>query len=862
MSQSRIALKLMLRLGLVYSAWLGGFLCLKPLLAQEVVGDDTLPTPTRVIVDNQEFLIDQGTQSGSNLFHSFKFFSIPTDFKAVFLSTPGVQNTLARVTGNYLSNIDGLIQVDGTADFFLINPNGIIFGPNAALDVGGSFLATTAEQVRFSDNAVFNAFPVNSPSLLSLSTPSGLQFGEDPGEIVNQASRNDVSPNRRGLHVNPDQVLALIGGEIRISGGDIVSPQSHVKLGAVAEGSLVNLAKSSEVGYFFDFDYGNVNAYRDIQISSLATIDLSGIEGDQLVNNNGSINIRGKDIIVSGGSRILVDNFGNEVAGDVHITASDTFTVTGTASLDGPLANDGLVETLRRSRISSSTSRGRGKGADINVTAKRVSFLDGGILAAETRGEGTGGKISIQDSEWVEVSGQAPLIRVVNPLVVEQLAEFGGVNPDFFANGLTGSIISLTSFSSGQSGNLVIDTKLLKIRDGGLINLGPFSGVGGDAMIKAEKIEVVGTNPGENYPSAISVAVLPIPGATGVPGDLLIDTSILRIKDGGRLGLDTTTDSGALGKINAYELVEIAGFSSNGKFKSLISGRSSLAGVGGTVEITTADLRILDGGSIFVVGVSSSEGGDIQVTANSLLLDNDAAITTASGKLLGGNINLDIDGALIMRRGSRISAGAGEAGKGGNVSINAELIAAARQENNDIIATAEEGAGGNINIITKGILGFQTSGQRTPNSDISASSEVGVDGNVTINTPETEVDSTQVQLSETFAPPELAASCYVVQATDGRFVRTGRGGLPTNPVSPVAADNLWQDLEPLPSSSLRAQQQTMSPTSTSHLGQPAEQPKLKEAIAWTFAKDGKVQLVSSEDEGSIDFAVASTCSPN
>ena len=820
--------------------------------------DNTLPIRTTVTSDRERFLIEGGTPAGSHLFHSFESFSIPLGGKATFRPEPTIKTVFSRVTGNTPSQLEGLLRVEGTADFFLLNPNGVTFGQNASLDLNGSFLATTADQIQFSDGQIFTVREDPSfSSLLSLSSPTGLQFGQNPGAITNRSAASPSRDRPMGLQVQPDKTLALMGGPINLIGGHIVSPQSDLKLGAVSKGSWVGLSPN-ESGY--SFDYEGVENFQDIQISQLSTIDSSGVQNIG-IGKNGAISLRGKQIIVSGGSQISARNLSTEPGGNIDVEASDIFAIIGTASpLNGPFETNSFVQAPQRSRVSSNIL-GPGKGATINIKARKVSLQDGGILGAEVRGAGTGGELSIQASELVEVLGQAPLIKITNLPLIEAISKLSGVDSDFFANGLTATIISVTNFSSGQSGNLEIQTKRLNVSDGGIINLGPFSsGAGGDAQLTAEQIEVSGSNPGENYPSAITVAALPLPDATGTPGDLLIDTAVLKIQDGGRLGLDTTSDSGALGIINASQSVEITGTSRTGKFESLISGRSAVGGIGGRVELNTGELRITDKGGIFVAGVSASEGGDVKVVADSVLLSNQAIITTETVQGdLGGNINLDVRDSVLLLGNSKISAAAGAEGNGGNVTIKANLIATASPENSDIIASAFEGNGGTIQITANGILGFASNDTITPQSDITASSQGGMDGIVAIEAPDVNPASVEVELNDTIELPSLTQDCIAVQTDNNNFIHTGRGGLPIDPLAPSSASNLWQDLAPLHPFPIPAQQgwRPIIEASGSSLSSIKSVPK--EANYWSLANNGKVKLIASKESSFPQLAEASTC---
>ncbi len=115
------------------------------------------------------------------------------------------------MTGGSISNIDGLLRANGAANLFLINPNGIIFGPNARLDVGGSFVGSTASSLNFADGSFFSATAPQATPLLTVSVPIGLQYGGTAGGIQVRESF---------LQVRTGQTLALMGGDVSVEGGE------------------------------------------------------------------------------------------------------------------------------------------------------------------------------------------------------------------------------------------------------------------------------------------------------------------------------------------------------------------------------------------------------------------------------------------------------------------------------------------------------------------------------------------------------------------------------------------------------------------------------------------------------------------
>ena len=115
--------------------------------------------------------IEGGAIRGSNLFHSFADFNV-RNLEKVYFSNPSlVDNIISRVTGSTQSNILGTLGVLGNANLFLINPNGVVFGPNAVLDVTGSFLASTSDQLQFENGYAFSATEANAPPPSTAQSP-------------------------------------------------------------------------------------------------------------------------------------------------------------------------------------------------------------------------------------------------------------------------------------------------------------------------------------------------------------------------------------------------------------------------------------------------------------------------------------------------------------------------------------------------------------------------------------------------------------------------------------------------------------------------------------------------------------------
>ena len=255
---------------MVWTMATGGsmFFC-GPTTAQ-VTPDQTLPVPSVVTPNDSRSIITGGTQAGNNLFHSFQDFSIPVGAAAVFNNELNIQNIITRVTGGNVSTIDGLIQTNGTANLFLLNPNGIIFGEKATLNIAGSFFGTTASGLRFADGTVFSTDPTQ-PALLSVTTPLGIQWGNNAAGTITNAGTLEVGQN---LTIAAEQ----ISSPGSLTANDIVlQAKQSIQTGVLSSGSGGVLIESE----FGKIDAGPITATAlnagDITLTAAGNITTSSI---------------------------------------------------------------------------------------------------------------------------------------------------------------------------------------------------------------------------------------------------------------------------------------------------------------------------------------------------------------------------------------------------------------------------------------------------------------------------------------------------------------------------------------------------------------------------------------------------------
>ncbi len=613
----------------------------------QVVGDTTLGAENSRVTSPipEGFLINGGATRGTNLFHSFQEFSVPTNGTAYFNNAFNIENIISRVTGASVSNIDGVIAANGTANLFLINPNGIVFGSNTSLDIGGSFLASTARSVVFDNGFEFSATNPQAPPLLTINVPLGLQYGANPGRIVNQSIANGD-----GLEVQPGRTLALVGGDIAIEGGALFAPDGRIELGSVAGNSRVSLTPTN-TGYAVV--YGGVENFQDIRLTQEAFVSTDGDGG-------GSIHVQGRNVTLTEGSEITASLLGAGKGRGLSVNASDSVQVIG-RSADGKSGSNLSAQA---------NSDATGDAGNLTITTARLLISNGAQVSTSTFGTGKGGNLTVNASDSVQVIGES-------------------------TDGKFGSNLSAQAEGTGEAGDLTITTARLLISNGAFVSATTFgSGKRGTLTVNAsDSLQVIGHSADARFSSFLGAQA----EGTGEAGDLTITTARLLISDGAQVSA-STLDAGRGGHliVNASDSVQVIGTSSDGEVASNLAVQAdrNSTGEAGDLTITTPRLLISNGAQVSASTFGPGKGGNLTVNASeSVQLIGESAdgrfgsnlSVQANGNVTGNAGNLTITTPrLLISDGALVSASTFGAGKGGNLIVRAS-------EEVQVIGTSADG---------------------------------------------------------------------------------------------------------------------------------------------------------------------------
>ncbi len=641
-------------------------------------------TETQVIpVGGDRYDIDGGQRSGDgrNLFHSFERFGLGTGETANFLSDPAIANIFSRVVGGQASIIDGRLQVSGSAaNLYLMNPAGIVFGPNATLNVPAAFTATTATALGFSDGAWLPAAgPVNWADLVG--TPSLFRFEPlQPGSLVNLGS----------LAVPPGAALQLLGGTV-MNVGTLAAPGGEMAIAAVPGSSLLRL---SQPGQLLSMEINPLHLTAIAQergsFSPLALPELltgastTGVmvSGLRAITPTATTPPPGTALLAGTLSTAAIAGVGGEItiAGD-RLAIAGTLDATGpvgggTVRIGGdfqglgPLVNAQRTVILPEAAIDVSAT-GAGDGGTAIVWADGATAFAGAIAARGGPLGGDGGLIEVSGRETLAVTG---LIDAGAPL--------------------------------GQVGSVLFDPTTITINDQGRENLG----------LATPGTDAAGGTVGDR---AVSILAGDPPGEADTISRFALESTT------GEVTLAATNGITVQGSLNFARGDRQAGGAirfqaGNGNFVIAPglgeTGRSPITAPGRSVSIEANNIQVgeintagsdLPGGNITLTATGSLETGDLDASSD-VAAAGTVQLTSQSGRVTVGDV-------------LAFSAGTGTSG---GIAIDA----ATGIEAQSLLTSATNGNGGPITLTT-------IAGDITATAINTQSLGNGVGGAVTLTAP-------------------------------------------------------------------------------------------------------------------------------
>jgi filamentous hemagglutinin family protein len=727
-------------------------------LAQNISSDGRFSRAQTLIGPNYTIDATLGRQVGSNLFHSFGKFGLATGESAIFTATGAsgpISNVVGRVTGGAPSSIDGRIQSDvAGANLYLINPSGIVFGPNATINVSGSFRAATADYLRMDDGARFQATNPDA-STLSAAPPAAFGFLSVPSARI--------TVNGSALTAPAGRTLALVGGPVSIDQAALVAPGGQIAVTSAASSGEVPAATGAPVSTAVahgkvDINRSSLNVSDPTSHTSGGTVRIhagamnmaSGeINADNFgVGAGGLIALRSDDAMtLASGVAVHADAQGTGTGGNISIRAGSllaasaivqsktfgpnnagdiTVLVNGAASFDGASGATGI--------IASSGPSSAGNSGNITLASGSLSLAGGAQISSSTRGSGKGGIINIDTGA----------LTMLNQGQISSNTSGSGAAGDL---SLDAGILSLTdaftqisssTSSSGRAGDVSVTAGSAIIRNLAEINAGTTaSGNGGTVRVTvARDLTIIG--PPSDNPFLTGISSVADPGSTGNAGKVGVTAGRLSISGFTGEISSSTLGSGSAGDVS----VQIAGplsisgpvgtffptgiiseslqsppFVSNGNAGNVsigaqnmalvaggaVASRTTGAGSGGTVSVITPGALLLNGQGTQIaasaLGTQSGPGGTVSVIAGGLTVQAGATIASSSlGPGKGGDVTINAADIILTDPGAtpQISANSRGTGDAGSITVTAVNL---QMKNSATISTdAATANGGNINI--------------------------------------------------------------------------------------------------------------------------------------------------------------------
>ncbi|MBF0158943.1 MAG: filamentous hemagglutinin N-terminal domain-containing protein [Magnetococcales bacterium] len=633
----------------------------------------------------------QGVTQGRNLFHSFKQFDLTQGETAAF-SGSNVNNVVSRVTGGAPSSIDGTIKSEiPNANLWFVNPKGMLFGPNARLDVTGSFHASSGDQIQFKDGGRFHADPSQQTTPLVSVDPVAFGF-------LGNRQMGNITVNGAQLTVPEKKSLSLVGGAVTANNAVLTAKSGQIAIVATDSAGTVQVEEGAAATGFDKMADITLKRTQSRPLGTSFDVEVSGATGKE----SGSVLVQGKAISVTGAG-IGAVNKGVQAGGTVAIKASSDITLDG-----GGFASNGTIN-------SNSESSGAG-GAVTIATPAAVTMKNVSKVRVNSTGSGKGGTITVD----------------AGSLVVDELST------DW--SGLSAAVIG-----SGNGGTIQVNTigDTLLSGPGAFFGANVFagsSGVGGSIQVTSG-----GTLTLQSGGSIVAGVV-----GSGRGADIVLDVGHLVISDPkSSPTADTHLSAGTSGLGNSGTLSIVAkGDITLSGSRSFIDAASYSTGAGGDIRITnTGALTLRDGGSVEAIAWDAGKGGNIAVDAGSVALHN-------KGRIISRNYDSGLGGDLIVKsKGDILISGVPfsatglytetrGAGNAGSMAVHAgsDLVLKDDGEISSKVIAGAGGRGGALNIAVSGTTRIGNNSGLTSGSINTRTEGSGAGGAILVDTRDLEIN--------------------------------------------------------------------------------------------------------------------------
>lgn len=750
--------------------------------ASEVVTDGTVGPAVNLLGDDIAVAANLGSRAGENLFHSFDRFSVSNGGSVTFQGDAGLRAIIARVTGGNLSQIDGLLSSTAlNADVWLLNPAGFGIGPNAEFDVPQNLHFGTSDSIEFSDGSSFSG-DAGAPLSLSVAPPETFGFlGAAAGAITIGGASLTLEPGKRldlagGELTFAGTELAIDGGELtltarddivlseraslRIDGGSLPGGSAQIEAGTLqieAGGVLSASTTGANDAGRLDVAVGSLQISGDEVglLTGFATdvvpdyfAPSTGLSVDALpgaTGRAGSINIAAGEILLSYSGTIGAQSFGPGDAGRIDVSADTIEIVDGRPY--SPYSGGYYIPVTPG-----------GQAGDISLIANTLTLDYGGQIRSSSFGERGSGRIAI-NAENIDIRGN----------------DYGLP---------TGIFIDVVGSPQAQRGNIDITTNQLSISQGARVSSSTFGDAdAGDIAIRSDGIKI--DDAGSNYLTGITSSVYY--GASGNGGSIQLESTLLSLGADSTIGSRTTAIGNAgFVDIQGDQLILTDGgqISSSAVADAIGASGDVILDIAGLIRIDGQSARVSDADGVFAPSgifasteaVDGGPGGDVRLNASKLELSNRAEIASETFNRSNGG-ELQISAGTIVIDNAEITTNAEDAGAGGNATITAETVTLTN--NASISATSSgTGAAGSVILETSGDIDLTQSGIRTA-SALAAGGEVIIDSGALVLLNQSEITTSVQQAGAEGDGGDIQLSANALVLNSGRIEANavdGNGG--------------------------------------------------------------------------------------